>query len=72
MTPAKEKHPEPPEDARELKSSKRFFNAVNIPIDLFDGSMLMPDGVVEIEAMDAHTRNQVRLGMLVEVKEEAK
>jgi hypothetical protein len=72
VTPAKEKHPEPPEDARELKSSKRYYNATPLPIDLFDGSMLQPDGEVVIEAMDAHTRNQVRLGMLVEVKEEAK
>jgi hypothetical protein len=32
----------------------------------------MPDAVVEIEAMDAHTRTQVRLGQLAEVKEEAK
>lgn len=72
MTPTKEKHPEPPEDARELKSSKRYYNATALPIDLFDGSMLMPDDEVVIEAMDAHTRNHINLGMLVEVKEEAK
>lgn len=66
----KEKHPEPPEDARELKSSKRYYNATSLPIDLFDGSQLAPDQTVEIEAMDPHTREQVRLGTLVEVKEE--
>ncbi len=72
MTPTKEKHPDPPEDARELKSSRRYYNATSLPIDLFDGSMLLPDGEVVIEAMDAHTRQQVSLGMLVELMEEAK
>ena len=63
-------HPDPPEDARVLKSPRRYYNCTSLPIDLWDGRMLAPDGIVEIEAMDAHSRNQISLGMLVEVKEE--
>jgi hypothetical protein len=68
VTPAKEKGAEP----QESSSGGRYYNATSLPIDMTDGSMLLPDAVVEIEAMDGHTTQLVRLGMLVEVKEEAK
>lgn len=68
----KEVHPEPPEDARDLKRPRRYYNATSLPVDLWDGSTLMPDQEVVIEAMDAHARDQIRLGILVEVKEEVK